>query len=59
MAPDSMTLLNGGVLEMSDETASINKTMGKIGVELLTRAALCAASMALIAGMAAALFYRS
>jgi hypothetical protein len=48
---------------MSNDTASINmnlnRTMGKIWIELLTRAALCAASMALIAGMAAAVFYRS
>jgi hypothetical protein len=46
-------------MEMTEQTASMNKTMGRIGIELLTRAALCAAGMALIAGMAAALFYRS
>ncbi len=38
---------------------NINKRMGIIGIELLTKAALCAATIALIAGMAAAVFFRS
>jgi len=31
----------------------LNKKMGIIGIELLTKAALCAATIGLIAGMAA------
>ena len=33
--------------------------MARIGIKLLTKAALCAATIALIAGMVAALFFRS
>jgi hypothetical protein len=36
-----------------------NKRIGIIGIELLTKAALCAATVGAIAGMAAALFFRS
>ena len=38
---------------------NFNKRMGIIGIELLTKAALCAATMALIAGLAAAVFYHA
>lgn len=33
--------------------------MARIGIKLLTKAALCAATVGLIAGMVAALFFRS
>ena len=36
-----------------------NRRIGIIGIELLTKAALCAATVGAIAGMAAALFFRS
>jgi hypothetical protein len=36
-----------------------SKRIGIIGIELLTKAALCAATVGAIAGMAAALFFRS
>ena len=35
---------------------NINKRMGKVWIELLTKATLCAAAVALIAGMIALLF---
>ena len=38
---------------------SVNKRIGILGIELLTKAALCAATIAAIAGVAAALFFRS
>jgi hypothetical protein len=36
---------------------SVNKRIGMIGIELLTKAALCAAMVGVIAGMAAALLF--
>ena len=40
-------------------SVNFNKRIGIIAIELLTKAALCAAMIALIAGAAAAVFFRS
>jgi hypothetical protein len=37
---------------------SINKKMGIIGIELLTKATLCAVTVGVVAGMAALLLFR-
>jgi len=42
-----------------NSNVDFNKKMGMIGIELLTKAALCAATVGLIAGMAAALLFNS
>jgi hypothetical protein len=45
--------------EIMEHGMDYNKRIGLIGIELLTKAALCAATVGAIAGMAAALFFRS
>lgn len=40
-----------------EPTNDFNRKMGIIGIELLTKAALCAATIGLIAGMAALFFH--
>ena len=42
-----------------EPSVNFNKSMRIIAIELLTKAALCAAMIALIAGVAAAVFFRS
>lgn len=43
----------------SESGDTLNTQMGKICIELLTKAALCAATVGLIASAAAAVFFRS
>jgi hypothetical protein len=51
--------MQAGAETNMEPSVNFNKRIGIIGIELLTKAALCAATIALIAGMAAAVFYRS
>jgi len=47
--------MKANVYSNMEPGVNFNKSIGKIGIELLTKAALCAATIGLIAGMAAAL----
>ena len=51
--------MEAGAETNTEPSVNINKGIGIIAIELLTKAALCAATIALIAGVAAAVFFRS
>jgi len=55
--PDSE--LSTSVEGISQPDSNLNRRMGNIWLELLKKAALYAAAMGLIAGLAVALFFRS
>jgi hypothetical protein len=48
--------MEAGTETNMEPSLSFNKRIGIIGIELLTKAALCAIMIGLIAGMAAVLF---
>ncbi len=44
---------------IAEHGSDFNKQMGNLWLELLKKAALCATAMGLLAGLAAAIFFRS
>ena len=51
--------MEAGTETNMEPSVTFNKRIGFIAIELLKKAALCAATIALIAGVAAAVFFRA